>query len=791
MPDSLLVSWMKKALGGKARRMRRLRSEALYRRVPTSSRPTVELLEDRLAPAVWVVSLSTPDLATTAGTLRYAYTQAAAGDTITFASSLNGSTITLASTLTIAKNLTIVGPGASNLSIAGTGATFGVAGVFSISAGEIVSISGLTVTNGLATQGSGIKNAGTLSLSDDSISGNGAASNTTNHYGGGIYNTGTLSVVGCTINGNFTYTDGGGIYNTGTLSVSNSTITGNGDYTYGGGIDNAGTLTLSNDTISGNTGWNGTASYGEYGGGVYSSTTTTQMVNTIMSGNTATITGPDIDATIAAANYCLITNTTGYTITSGANNQLGSASGLGVLGLNGGPTKTLVPAAGSAPIAHGGAVTTVPAAGILATGASITLTNGAFFGNAAGLGTVIIINSEQMLVTAVAGNVLTVVRGYNGTTAAAHVSGAGVYLSYDQRGYAITPTTLTTPDIGAYQTTGTAPATPTVISVSPNSGPLAGGTSVTITGTNLQNATKVYFGGIAGTIVSNSGTVIVATTPAEVAGTVDTTVTTVGWDASATSAADHYTYSNAVYADSLAAGVLSITQLAAGNDNLTFALTGGNYVLTDTGGQVFATPTGSGAASITGGGTNSITIPSAAVTSISVVLGAGTNVFTFTGTNGAAAAPITVNDGTTAGDQVAISAPVLDSGAVAPHGELDHRVAYGYAQCWRQPRQPDGHDHDHASGGGPDHRWCAGHHRRQRRRGRAIFAPQCHVAEFQYLDRQRRPVPGGCRHGLAPQRWRRERRYRNGHVNQRRLQGSGRQRHHGHRFADRDQPGGS
>ena len=47
---------------------------------------------------------------------------------------------------------------------------------------------------------------------------------------------------------------------------------------------------------------------------------------------------------------------------------------------------------------------------------------------------------------------------------------------------------------------------PTVTGVSPRSGPLAGGTSVTITGTGLTNATAVDFGGIAATIVSDSAT---------------------------------------------------------------------------------------------------------------------------------------------------------------------------------------------------------------------------------------------------------------------------------------------
>jgi hypothetical protein len=82
---------------------------------------------------------------------------------------------------------------------------------------------------------------------------------------------------------------------------------------------------------------------------------------------------------------------------------------------------------------------------------------------------------------------------------------------------------------------------PAVTGLSPASGPVTGGTQVTITGTGLANATAVNFGGAAGTIVSNSDTKIVATSPAGVAGTVDVTVTTAG-GTSATVVGDQFTY---------------------------------------------------------------------------------------------------------------------------------------------------------------------------------------------------------------------------------------------------------
>ncbi|MGA2698852.1 MAG: IPT/TIG domain-containing protein, partial [Methanoregula sp.] len=91
-------------------------------------------------------------------------------------------------------------------------------------------------------------------------------------------------------------------------------------------------------------------------------------------------------------------------------------------------------------------------------------------------------------------------------------------------------------------------AIPTVTSVTPAAGPLAGGTSVTILGTGfISGGTTVYFGNTAVTAtvtVTGGGTHIVTDTPvASIAGPVDVTVVTVG-GTSTTSAADVYTYRN-------------------------------------------------------------------------------------------------------------------------------------------------------------------------------------------------------------------------------------------------------
>jgi large repetitive protein len=84
-------------------------------------------------------------------------------------------------------------------------------------------------------------------------------------------------------------------------------------------------------------------------------------------------------------------------------------------------------------------------------------------------------------------------------------------------------------------------ATPTVSSISPTSGPAAGGTTVSITGTNLASVSAVQFGGVAARSFSYvGGNTVTAVSPAGT-GTVDITVTTPG-GTSATSAADRFTY---------------------------------------------------------------------------------------------------------------------------------------------------------------------------------------------------------------------------------------------------------
>lgn len=93
--------------------------------------------------------------------------------------------------------------------------------------------------------------------------------------------------------------------------------------------------------------------------------------------------------------------------------------------------------------------------------------------------------------------------------------------------------TVTTPGGTSMQTaTYTYVAAPTVTSMSPESGPVAGGTTVTLTGTDLTGATTAIGGNQVAT-TSHTATSLTFTTPAAQAGPTVVTVTTPGGSAAA------------------------------------------------------------------------------------------------------------------------------------------------------------------------------------------------------------------------------------------------------------------
>ena len=242
--------------------------------------------------------------------------------------------------------------------------------------------------------------------------------------------------------------------------------------------------------------------------------------------------------------------------------------------------------------------------------------------------------------------------------------------------------------------TVTAVPTPTVTSIAPASGPAAGGTSVTISGTGFGGAAAVTFGATPATgFTVTSATQITATAPAGT-GTVDVRVTT-GGGTSATSAADQFTYVAAPTVTGIAptsgpaAGGTSVTISGTGFGGaaaVTFGATPATGFTVHNATQITATvPAGTGTVDVrvtTVGGTSASTpagqftyIAAPTVTGIAPTsgpAGGGTSV-TISGTGFGGATAVTFG-GTSAAGYVLTSATQITATAPAGTGTVDVRV---------------------------------------------------------------------------------------------------------------------
>lgn len=281
---------------------------------------------------------------------------------------LSGEDLALSGDLDILEDLTISGTGTANSIIDGGG----VDRAFDIDIGVAVTLSDLTIRGGnvAVESGGAVRNAGTLSLDNTTISNNvsgvdgGAilnldtltliestvSGNDASGNGGGIFNdNGSLTVTRSTVSGNDATgagSDGGGIYNTngGSLSTTNSTITNNFADDSGGGIFNSSgaTAASTNDTISDNS-----AAIAS-GGGIFNGGTAT-LTNTIVADNA----GDNCAGTVAitsGSNNLDSANTCGF---AAAGDITGQDPLLGALANNGGPTQTQELLAGSPAIDAG------------------------------------------------------------------------------------------------------------------------------------------------------------------------------------------------------------------------------------------------------------------------------------------------------------------------------------------------------------------------------------------------------------------------------------------------------
>jgi hypothetical protein len=154
--------------------------------------------------------------------------------------------------------------------------------------------------------------------------------------------------------------------------------------------------------------------------------------------------------------------------------------------------------------------------------------------------------------TASGGTLVTVTgSGFTGATAVAFGGRPGTvpHVAQDTQLTVTSPAGSGTVDVTVTTPGGTSPATSAdqftyldVTGVSPNTGPAAGGTLVTVTGSGFTGATAVAFGGRPGTapLIAQDGTGLTVTSPAG-SGTVDVTVTTPAGTSPAV-AADQFTY---------------------------------------------------------------------------------------------------------------------------------------------------------------------------------------------------------------------------------------------------------
>ncbi|MDG2535816.1 Ig-like domain-containing protein [Sphingomonas sp. HITSZ_GF] len=185
------------------------------------------------------------------------------------------------------------------------------------------------------------------------------------------------------------------------------------------------------------------------------------------------------------------------------------------------------------------------------------------------------LNSVTVNGSNLAGATLTV----NGASVAID-SNSGSALAFTAPAGTGTVSVVVTTAGGSASTSYTYVAAPTIGSLSPNSGPLAGG-AVTLNGTNLTGATLTV-GGAGVTINSNSGTVITFTAPSKPAGPATVAVTTAGGTATST-----YTYvaGPAISSLSPAGGsTAGLNTVTVNGSNLTGATltVGGSSVAVDT-----------------------------------------------------------------------------------------------------------------------------------------------------------------------------------------------------------------
>lgn len=280
-----------------------------------------------------------------------AITIATLGSTVTLRDAMNAAINTGGTnTILFATNLAGATVGLLQDSAPMVPAAFGAALAIRGLAGD----SGITIARTATNAFRLFRNNGILSLANLTLTGGSAGGGN----GGAIENYGSLNLDGCTFSSN-SANYGGAIHaGNGTITMSNTTITANQSTGGGGGINVEHSLIYAtNVTVAGN--------HSFQGGGVRVGVRNPLFVNSIFSGNTATLNYPDINGFFNAASHNNLVNRSGnYPGGGGGNAAGGLVNGvngtildvnplLGPLTNNGGPTPTLALLAGSPAINAG------------------------------------------------------------------------------------------------------------------------------------------------------------------------------------------------------------------------------------------------------------------------------------------------------------------------------------------------------------------------------------------------------------------------------------------------------
>ena len=200
------------------------------------------------------------------------------GNTVTFAESVYGSTITLTNgELTIDRTTTIAGDDA-NITINANGNR-----AFVTSHGD-VTVNGLKITGASAEQGGAIYNATNLALNDAVFIQNSA------DQGGAIYNATNATVTATNVDftGNASNGEGGSIYNAGSVNLENANFE-DGVAKSGAAIYNAGSVQIDGATFT-----NGVAS--ESAGAIYNAGGVLNVANAEFNGSIASNGGAIVNA---------------------------------------------------------------------------------------------------------------------------------------------------------------------------------------------------------------------------------------------------------------------------------------------------------------------------------------------------------------------------------------------------------------------------------------------------------------------------------------------------------------